>query len=29
MDIHATNGKGYEVKVNARNGKLIAIIIGG
>jgi len=28
-DIHATNGKDYEVKVNARNGKVIAIIIGG
>jgi hypothetical protein len=29
MDIHATNGKDYEVKVNARNGKVIAIIVGG
>ena len=29
VDIHATNGKDYEVKVNARNGKVIAIIIGG
>ena len=29
MDIHATNGKDYEVKANARDGKVIAIIIGG
>ena len=29
VDIHATNGKDYEVKVNARNGQVIAIIIGG
>ena len=29
MDIHASNGKGHEVKVNARNGKVFAIIIGG
>jgi hypothetical protein len=29
MDIHATTGKDYEVKVNARNGKVIAIIVGG
>ena len=29
MDIRVTNGKGYEVKVNPRNGKVIAISIGG
>ena len=29
VDIHATNGNDYEVKVDARNGKVIAIIIGG
>jgi uncharacterized membrane protein YkoI len=29
VDVKATNGKEYEVKVNACNGKVIAIILGG
>jgi uncharacterized membrane protein YkoI len=29
VDVKATNGKEYEVKVNAYNGKVIAIIPGG
>ena len=29
VDIRATNGKEYEVKVNAYSGKVIAIIPGG
>ena len=29
VDVQATNGKEHEVKVNARTGKVITIIIGG
>ena len=29
VDVKATNGKEYEVKVNAYTGKVIAIIVGG
>jgi uncharacterized membrane protein YkoI len=29
VDVQATNGNEYEVKVNAHTGKVIAIIVGG